>query len=192
MSEDKLYHPLKDLCIRICKFSKYHCGNCDLLDSDRVYDFIKDLENMALDYLNYHYIGEKVLNLLIPFMIFMMNSVKKFMIQTVLIIVKGIEMKTLMNMVNLIIISMNLSQIVQIMMMKILILNGIKLKIFLQIGENLILILIIPVLMNNMIGLIKLIKLIMMTQTILTALIVIQKEKILIIKNTMSIIKINY
>ena len=57
MSEDTLYHPLKDLCIRISKFAKHHCGNYDLLDCD--YDFIKDLENMALDYLEYHFIGEE-------------------------------------------------------------------------------------------------------------------------------------
>ena len=57
MSEDTLHHPLKDLCIRICNFAKYHCGNYDLLDSD--YNFIKSLENMAFDYLDYHYIGEE-------------------------------------------------------------------------------------------------------------------------------------
>ena len=49
MSADTLYHTLKDLCIRISKFAKHHCGNYDLQDCD--YDFIKDLENMALDYL---------------------------------------------------------------------------------------------------------------------------------------------
>ena len=57
MSEDTLHPPLKDLCIRICNFAKYHCGNYDLLDSD--YNFIKSLENMAFDYLDYHYIGEE-------------------------------------------------------------------------------------------------------------------------------------
>ena len=57
MSENTLYHPLKDLCIRISKFAKLHCGNYDLLDCD--YDFFKDLEKMALDYLSYHYIGEE-------------------------------------------------------------------------------------------------------------------------------------
>ena len=113
-----------------------------------------------------------------------MNSVKTFMMVTV----KEIEMKTLIPMVILVIISMNLSQIVLIMKVKIFIVNGMKLKIFLQIGANLILILKIPFLMNN--NMIGLIKLIMMTQTFLTTLIVIQKVEVMIVEIMMKIIRL--
>ena len=51
-----IYNPLKDICIRISKFAQYHCDNPDLMECE--YDFIKELEGRALDYLNYHNIGQ--------------------------------------------------------------------------------------------------------------------------------------
>ena len=53
------YYPLVEMCQNLYKFSKHHCGNPDLLDSD--YDFIKNLEAMAFDYLGYHNIREEEL-----------------------------------------------------------------------------------------------------------------------------------
>ena len=54
------YYPLVEMCQNLYKFSKHHCGNPDLLDSD--YDFIKNLEAMAFDYLSYHNIREEKLH----------------------------------------------------------------------------------------------------------------------------------
>ena len=54
------YYPLVEMCQNLYQFSKHHCGNPDLLDSD--YDFIKNLEAMAFDYLSYHNIREEKLH----------------------------------------------------------------------------------------------------------------------------------
>ena len=55
-----VYYPLKEMCQNLCKFAKHHSDNADLLDSD--YDFIKNLEAMAFDYLDYHNIREEELH----------------------------------------------------------------------------------------------------------------------------------